>query len=301
MSSDEEGLSSGTPGLLALERWTNWVPLRGAGANRQVPAVAGLYRVRRTAGESGLDYIGETGRSLRGRLGQLGGAYGPVMPYRDPHTGAPALWALRHRDGCDFEASVTEVPGETPWRKAVETAAITLYRLQSGRSPTANFGRMPPGYRISTGNNKRLVETGRRARGGLDPTVPAVANSAPITGDPWTDPESSGWMSWAWSPWTPILNARAALAGISLYRIRCHGLSGLVYVGQGRVRARLRDHLIKAAKEDHRQARYFTGDIEASWVELADMTELNRLEHENDLIGAHVLAVGRPPTAQFLG
>lgn len=61
-----------------------------------------------------------------------------------------------------------------------------------------------------------------------------------------------------------------------------------------------RHHPTKAAKEGHRQARYFTGDLEASWVDLADMAELNRLEHENDLIGAHVLALGRLPTAQFL-
>jgi hypothetical protein len=216
------------------------------------------------------------------------------MPYRDPHTGAPALWALRHRDGCDFEASATEVQGKPEWRKAVEAAAITLYRLQSGRSPTVNFGRMPSGYRIST-------ERRRRARGGLDPTVPAVADSAPVAGDPWTDPESVDWMNWAWSSWVPIRNACTKVSSIGLYRIRCNGLSGLVYVGQGQVRARLRHHLTKAAKEDHRQARYFTGDLEASWADLADMAELNRLEHENDLIGAHMLALSRPPTAQFLG
>jgi hypothetical protein len=186
------------------------------------------------------------------------------------------------------------VPGEPEWCKAVEAAAITLYRLQSGRSPTANFGRMPSGYRIST-------ERRRRARGGLDPTVPAVAGSAPVAGDPWTDPESVDWMNWAWSPWVPIRNACTKVRSIGLYRIRCNGLSGLVYVGQGQVRARLRHHLTTAAKEDHRQARYFTGDLEASWVDLADMAELNRLEHENDLIGAHVLALSRPPTAQFLG
>jgi hypothetical protein len=48
-----------------------------------------------------------------------------------------------------------------------------LYRLEAGRSPTANFGRMPAGYRMSTGNNARLVASGRRVRGGLDPGAPA--------------------------------------------------------------------------------------------------------------------------------
>jgi hypothetical protein len=260
MSSDEEGtnLSSGTSGLIAFERWTDWVPLHVASPNSRVPAVAGLYRVRRTTGESGLDYVGQTSRSLRKRLAELGGLYGPIMPYRDPHTGAPALWALRHRDGCDFEASATEVPGEPQWREALEAAAITLYRFQSGRSPTANFGRMPSGYRIST-------ERRRRVRGGPDPTVSAVADSAPVAGDPWADPESAGWMNWAWSPWAPIRDACKMAKGIGLYRIRCNGLSGLVYVGQGQIRARLTHHLGKAVKEDRRQARYFTGDLETSW------------------------------------
>jgi hypothetical protein len=285
----------------ALAGWSDWVPLQGAGRNHQVSVVAGLYRIRRLADESGLGYIGETGRSLRGRLGQLGGVYGAVMPYRDPHTGAPALWALRHRDGCDFEASVTPVRGEVAWRKALEATAITLYRLQSGRSPTANFGRMPAGYRISTGNNKRLVASGRRTRGGLDAKARAAVDSVPVAGDPGTDPESAEWMNWAWSAWVPISDACKVATVIGLYRVRCNGLSGLVYVGQGRVASRLRAHLAKGAKQDHRQARYFSGDLAASWVELSGVVQLNRLEHENDLIAAHVIATGRPPSAQFLG
>lgn len=137
----------------ALRDWSAWRDLRGAGRNRRIPAGPGLYRIRRSGGEPGLDYIGQTGRSLRGRLGQLGGVYRAQMPYRDPHTAAPALWALRHQDGCDFEVAETEVPGTAPQRKALEATAITLYRIGSGRSPAASFGRMPAGYRISSGSN----------------------------------------------------------------------------------------------------------------------------------------------------
>ena len=112
-----------------LQRWSAWEDLRGAGRNRRIPPGPGLYRIRRAGGEPGLDYIGQTGRSLRGRLGQLNGVYHAQMPYRDPHTAAPALWALRHRDGCDFEVAVIEVPGTAPQRKALEATAITLYRI----------------------------------------------------------------------------------------------------------------------------------------------------------------------------
>jgi hypothetical protein len=59
-----------------LRQWSGWRDLRGAGRDRQIPAGPGLYRIRRPGGEPGLEYVGQTGRSLRGRLGQLGGVYG---------------------------------------------------------------------------------------------------------------------------------------------------------------------------------------------------------------------------------
>lgn len=119
-----------------LQHWSGWEDLRGAGRDRRTSAGPGLYRIRRCGGEPSLDYVGQTGRSLRARLGQLNGVYHAEMPYRDPHTAAPALWALRHRDGSDFEVAVIEIPGTAPERKALEATAITLYRMDSGRSPT---------------------------------------------------------------------------------------------------------------------------------------------------------------------
>jgi hypothetical protein len=178
------------PGV--LEHRSGWFQLRGAGSNKQVPPEPGLYRVRLLASARVLLYIGQTGRSLRARLGQLNAAYGPDMPFNDPHTAAPALWALLHRDRCDFEASVTEVPGSTPHRMGLEAAALTLYRARLGRSPLANFGGMPAGYRKSTGNNARLVAARRRERGGPDPSAPIRPTSAPVHGDLGTAPSSAG-------------------------------------------------------------------------------------------------------------
>lgn len=199
-----------------LQSWSEWLPLRGAGSNGQFPALPGLYRVRRTTGQWGLDYVGQTGRSLRGRLGQLNVTYRAEMPYADPHTAAPALWAMRHRDGCDFEASVIEVTDIDQIRRALEATAITLYRMESGRSPAANFGRMPAGYRKSTGNNAQLVASGRRLRGGPDPQVPIAVNSAPVSGELGTDPDAADWMDWAWSPWTPVSEAGQMVIGTGL-------------------------------------------------------------------------------------
>ena len=114
--------------MLELEQWLTWsawTPLATAGARGTiVPAAAGLYRIRRI-GRDDLDYIGQTGMgtmTLRKRLAMLKGIYAAEMPYRDPHTAAPGLWALRHESGCDFEASVVAVAGNTAWRERTGSA-----------------------------------------------------------------------------------------------------------------------------------------------------------------------------------
>lgn len=284
-----------------LGSWSGWMPLRMAGQNRRICAAPGLYRIRRVGDDRALAYIGQTGRLLRERLAQLRGVYRDEMPYRDPHTAAPTLWALRDRDQCDFEASVVEVHATVPDRKTLEAVAITLYRLERGRSPMANFGWIPAGYRMSTGNNAHLVATGRRARGGRNPQARAVSDSAPVAGRPGErDPRSTDWMNWGWSPWTPARSACRLATGPGLYRICSARDAGLIYVGQGQIPLRLRHHMAKARMPGHRQAAYFSSDLEASWVELPGMTKFNLLEHENDLIAAYVLATGHAPAAQFL-
>src|SRR5688572_27321882 len=78
--------------------WSAWLPLWECWLGRMLPNVPGVYRIRRV-GREDLDYIGQTGAggmTLKKRMGMLRGIYGEVMPYRDPHTAGPALWALRH-------------------------------------------------------------------------------------------------------------------------------------------------------------------------------------------------------------
>ena len=108
-------------------------------------------------------------------------------------------------------------------------------------------------------------------------------------------------MNWTWTSWAAASVACQLIIGPGLYRIRGSRTAGLIYVGQGSVAPRLQAHLAKARIPGHRQAEYFSGDLEASWVALPGTATRNLLEHENDLIAAHVLATGRAPTAQFLG
>jgi hypothetical protein len=184
---------------------------------------------------------------------------------------------------------------------ALEATAITLYRIQAGKSPAANFGRMPAGYRISTGNNAHLVARGQRARSGRDPGAPVAVGSACVAGKLDADPCAADWMSWAWTPWLPIARARRKAAGAGLYRIRSGSTAGLAYIGQGNITSRLRSHQAKGRRPSDRQSIQFSGDLGASWVSLPEQAIVNLLEHENDLISAHVLATGLAPSAQFLG
>src|SRR5262245_57606024 len=141
-----------------------WRPLTDCWADRELTS-PGLYRIRRV-GRDDLDYIGQTGLRLRERLAMLKGVYRSEMPYRDPHTVAPALWAQRQLGGEDYEASTCPVAGNARWRKALESVAVALYRQAHRRSPTLNFGRMPIRYRVASPNNARVVAARRRFRGG---------------------------------------------------------------------------------------------------------------------------------------
>ncbi len=70
-------------------------------------------------------YIGQTGRSLRGRLGSLRGVYGDVMPYNAPHTAGPALWAHRIDTGETLEVSVAVLEVDNGDRNSLAVEAIT--------------------------------------------------------------------------------------------------------------------------------------------------------------------------------
>ena len=74
-----------------------------------------------------------------------------------------------------------------------------------------------------------------------------------------------------------------------------------MYVGEGKVADRIRNHISKGADPAHRQSDFFDDDVTWDWVDLAGTHRTQLLEIENDLIASHVETLGRPPEAQFLG
>jgi hypothetical protein len=286
--------------------WLPYHSLEGAGRNKSFPVEPGLYRIRRI-GRTDLDYIGQTGMGLRQRLGMLNGVYGEVMPYRAPHTVGPALWAMRDKTGSEYEASVCLLPdASTPKRKGWECAAIALYRQENGHSPTYNFGRMPEGYRMSSDNSARLVASGKRFRGGRTDQVEnshhhGIAPSASISGPS----ACAHWLGLDWSEWKGAVDIEAFAhpGDIGLYRIRLCGASALSYVGEGRIKDRIKAHLKKGTDPEHPQYNFFRDgkSLECSFLNRPDLLRHQRLEVETDLIGIHVLEHQDVPLAQFLG
>jgi hypothetical protein len=297
---------SGNP--FDLLSWSPWIPHYGCWSSDLIPNTAGLYRIRRVNGLY-LDYIGQSGggaNTLRKRMGALSGVYREEMPYTDPHTAAPALWALRSSLGVDFEVSVANVSCSDQIRKGLETMVIALYRQEHGCSPTANFGRIPVGFRKSSGVSRKLAAAGRQIRGGKSesqephhaPSVPPIA----LLGG---DPQSLQWSGHKWSDWQSISpthnNPLAGAAG--LYRIRDATKPGLLYIGEGQVASRLADHVKMSKLCDNRKGKIFAEaeQLEASWVLNHAWLPNQRLELECDLIGAYVLTSADVPQAQFGG
>lgn len=290
--------------LLEELHWTSWQPLQDSWRDRDLPARPGLYRIRQ-AGSAGLAYVGQTGRRLRDRLGDLRKVYQDDMPYRAPHTVGPALWALLHQGGCTFEVSVAPVEGSDPYRKAIEAAVIAHHRQQTGHSPTLNFGRMPAGYRMSSDNNRRLADRGLRFRGGLHPQADASHLPGSSPAGPLEAPWHDRWCGFAWSPWHDLTSAPATVprAAKGLYLLRGQQSGEILYVGQGLLLNRLTAHARKQHQAGHPQGEVFgrEGGLTFSWVALPDSHDHQLLELENDLIAAFVLSHQAAPRAQFLG
>lgn len=274
------------------EDWTAWTSLDPTGDTLgALPTEPGLYRVHHPATDE-LVYVGETGRSLRERVRALArGTYADVMPYRDPHTAAPCLWALRDRDGPGFEVSVTapDTAVDDQHRKGLEAACIAIHRRETGTSPVANFGRIISGYEQSS-YSKDGHRGGSLANGETEPN--AAPGTGPLTWTSWTDTHADDWLGLDWTTPEPLGEAYQQVpTQPGVYRLWDPEADVLEYIGESKT---LRDRLYR-----HRRNR--DGRLRFSFAPLEDAGDAahRRKEIETDLIGAHFLACGTAPLDQF--
>ncbi len=143
------------------------------------------------------------------------------------------------------------------------------------------------------------------------------------------DVHSLDWFGWEWSPWRPLDDVvrpykkgaeQAPRGKQGIYRIRCSGRRGLLYIGQtgptqGGIRGRfsaLQFAIRQAGVSGRPRAPHVAGACvaehirrgcvsEISWTVTDGMEKRERLGRECDLIAAHRTALGESPVCQFAG
>jgi hypothetical protein len=127
--------------------WSEWHELGIALRPRQspVPVEPGIYRIR-LRGSSRLIYIGQTGRSLRGRFGQLRASMrraAEALDARAPHVAGACVFEHERRGGT-VEVSWVPTPDlDKRERLGREVDLIAAYRRVAGESPACQFAGLP--------------------------------------------------------------------------------------------------------------------------------------------------------------
>jgi len=278
--------------------WSDWMSLEGAHINSQSPKDHGVYRIRDH--ESGnILYVGETG-NLRRRFSHLQKTFSAEIPYADPHTATPALWAYLRENDTTLDVSFIVIQGSRARRMSVEAAYIAILRYQVSESPLANFGQMPNGWIKSSGNSSRLEELGKRFKGYPNPNAIRTPSTPSIL-DLSNSCIGSNWGNLQWSKWEEFPRALPPESVTGLYRVRRPDAEMLSYIGQGKILARIKAHSSKHEKDGHAQSQEFAPGFLTSWVSVQVIHKRQLLEMETDLIASHYIALDACPRAQFIG
>jgi hypothetical protein len=76
-------------------------------------------------GQDQLAYIGQTGRNLRERLSDMRrDTLAKEMPFNDPHTAAPSVWAWRDAEGYEYECSAFTSDADAQRRQALKRTLL---------------------------------------------------------------------------------------------------------------------------------------------------------------------------------
>jgi hypothetical protein len=272
--------------------WTPWIPFTATKEQfREIPKKPGLYRIR-PAGKDFLMYIGETRRTLHDRLNELRHTLKrtDLMPWNDPHTTAPSLWAWQDAEGFSFECSAAPLDASLGGRRGMESYLLYRYRQECGESTLCNFGRFHPRYRKSTNRNEKK-RGGKLEENHLDnPAGGPSVKPLPVLGTP----GDRYWMELAWIGRLPLDGDTISTVppGAGLYLLFERDNHDLVYIGQSADCAqRLRSHAMKFLDQTDILFSYF--------IAKKPLLPHNLKELENDLIGNYFEVYRKAPKYQF--
>ncbi len=265
--------------------WSPWVEFSPT-AFGDPPHEAGLYRIR-VADASTLAYLGQTRRGLRERLlGLRRGTFAQEMPYNDPHTAAPGLWAFRVEDSSIYEASWAPMPDASERDlHTAEALELADHRLTHGTSTLLNHGRHHLHWTRPSNRERGLGRRGERRR---EPEAYDSAPPAPRLGIA----GQGGWMGRAWSPTTELRPPPSTAPDAPGVYVLVHD-DRVIYIGQSMsLGQRLQAH----------GRSNWPAETSVRWSTLPkDSPQHWLLELEVDLLGAYIAAHGTAPAGQFSG
>ena len=272
--------------------WSPWIPFTAEKhAFRAIPVEPGVYRIR-PAGNDFLMYIGETNRALYQRLNELRQSLRrpDLMPWNDPDTSAPALWAWRDAEAYEYECSAAPLDASPAGRRAMKSFLLYRYRQEFGESTPCNFGRFHPRYRRSTNKSENL--RGGKLAGGQKDNPPGGAGISPLC--PAENPGDTRWMGITWSGKQDLAaeTAGSVSPGPGLMVLSDAATGEILYIGQSMdCRKRLLD---QCRKNWEGRTVQFSYHIPETPVLLHNLREL-----ETDLIGNFFEQNRKAPEFQF--
>lgn len=277
--------------------WSPWYALQDRRHLLDIlPREPGLYRVRHTR-VHGILYIGETGSEggLRSRVGlELSdGLTSDTPPEGGRHDATRGLWKIAQYLDDELQVSIATPPiaADQRHRRAIEAALVASCRREIGWTPSVQLNRTPFAENPSGSDPRSTLETR------------SEANTYPVpdwTG--WRAVTSPHWMGFEWCSPRP-LSDRDTVDHPSVCAFRVwipqddvpHWDRTLTYLGTTETPV----SRLFSLENTYGSESLFT---------IAPLTDLSknsstrsreRSEIWNDLVGAHYLSVGQPPTDQF--
>jgi hypothetical protein len=152
-----------------------------------------------------------------------------LMPFNDPHTAAPNLWAWRQEEHWAYECSAATFLKSRLERKAMECFLLWKYRLEKGESTLSNHGRFHKNYQKSSDRSKNQRGF-RLSESETNPSWGPSLKSLRLHGQP----QDKDWMEIRRSTniSLPMQNSSKVPNSPGLYRIADFNQNSLAYVGE---------------------------------------------------------------------
>jgi hypothetical protein len=271
--------------LLEEQNWSEWYSISPPDEQQieyEGPAILKICHSKL----SGIHYVGHTD-CVQKRARSLGYELNKEeMPYTNPFSAAPCLWAIQQELGDDFFVSYYAIDEDQP-AQVLEDAYLALYRMTTAQTPTANFGRMFPLYSKSSSSARGI--RGERLE---DPSASRPVGAGGLQINNLDNVLSNGWFGFDWSD--PVEYYPDRLRGLSpsfpsysgIFRVWEKGRDSLEAVGTARS---LNNEIASAVPNS--ESNWLVSYAQWEFRSRSDVKEIESL-----LSGAHYLATNATTT-----